>query len=128
MFTPQQLTEALMLALDFTPDDLELNRKRKLSKRQRIRLHHTGGIRLTWRGLSLGLLLVGGGTSAPYFCLTGNPLRGGLTAALVIVLMPLMMIEMSLFQMDEQMRQRYWTVSVVSKEKVSFHRMQDPVP
>lgn len=115
MWSIQPLNEALMLSMDFTPDELDLNRsRRRLSQRQRARLKRMGGFALIWRGLCLGLLLVGGGTSAPYLFISGNTLFGGFTAVLVIVLMPLMMIEMSFFQMDEATRQRHGKAAVVS--------------
>lgn len=41
--SPSKLTEALTQALDFTPDELDLNRSGRLSKRQRFKLRQYHG-------------------------------------------------------------------------------------
>lgn len=82
----QQLTQALIPALDFTLDELELNHNGQLSKHQRQQLRRMGGGAVTLMQIWLGGLVAGGGTITPYIFVNWSPILGGIFAVLLLIL------------------------------------------
>jgi hypothetical protein len=103
----QQLTEELMQVMDFTLEELALNRRSQLSNRQRNKLRRLGGTRNILIDLWLGILVVGGGIGAPYVFIYWLPVAGVVLALVLIVSMPILIVKRSRAMLDEIERQRY---------------------
>jgi hypothetical protein len=112
--TTQQLTEDLMRVMDFTLDELNLNRSGQLSSRQRERLHRIGGKQNILFDLSLGILVVGGGTGAPYLFVHWHPIVGAVLALLLVIFVPIVMVKRSRSMMDETELHRWEKPMIIS--------------